>query len=213
MEVVNISANSRAQFGTTGAKSVRKEGAIPCVMYGGGENVHFSVTPKSVKSLIYTSDFKLAGIDINGGTHKCFIKAIQVHPMTDEIIHIDFMKLIDGATVKLEVPIKCVGDAPGEKIGGKLQLKLRRVKIKTLAEKIVDKMEVDVSKLELGDSVRVRDIIELEGIEILNADGIPVASVETPRALRSAEAEEEEEDGAAVAEGDGEGEGEAPAAE
>ena len=173
-------------MGKKATKAVRKEGMIPCVLYGMNEANHFAVKPNDVKKLVYTPDFKLADVNIDGASTKCFIKDIQFHPVTDEIVHIDFLKLIDGHPIKLDVPIRFVGTSAGVKTGGKLQPNLRKVKLKTTPDKIMDKVEVDISHLNLGDSVRVKDIPEMEGVEIMTPAGTPLASVIVPRALRSA---------------------------
>ncbi len=193
MEIIKLEGQKRESAGTTGANKIRKSGQIPCVIYGGGDNVFCSLKPKDVKSLIYTADFKLAEVEVDGATHKCILKDLQVHPVTDNIMHIDFLRLVDGHPVKLEVPVKCVGASPGVKVGGKLLQKMRKIKIKTVPEKMVDQLTVDISSLELGDSVRVRDVEIPEGIEIMNPMANPIASVEIPRALRSAKTAEAKE--------------------
>ncbi len=205
MQTVTVNGVARTDTGKKATKAVRKEGMIPCVLYGMDKANHFTVKPNDVKKLVYTPDFKLAEINIDGNSEKCFVKDIQFHPVTDEIVHIDFLKLIDGHQVKLEVPVRFVGVSPGVKTGGKLQPNVRRVKLKTTPDKIMDKVEVDISHLNLGDAVRVRDIEEMEGVEIMMPEGMPLASVVVPRALKSAEAKEEAGDAAATEEAGEEG--------
>jgi large subunit ribosomal protein L25 len=207
MEYVTIKGDAREKLGKKWARAARREGAIPCVLYGGDEVIHFTTTHAQVKALVYTPAFKVAKLEINGQTIDCILKDIQFHPVTDAIMHIDFLRLVEGRTVKLQVPVRFIGASPGVKLGGKLQQKVRRIKIKTTPEYMVDALELDVSKLEMGHSIRVRDIKALEGIEIMQAPGTPVATVEIPRSMRSAEA------GAAAAAGgveeeEGEEEGE-----
>ena len=194
MQTVAIKGEARTDLGKKFTKSVRNEGMIPCVLYGKDEVAHFSTTLKDIKSIVYTPDFKVAEIELAGKTYRCILKDVQYHPVTDEILHIDFLKLIDGHPVKVEVPVKFTGTSPGVKSGGKLIQQVRRIKIKTVPEKIVDELTLDISSLELGQSIRVRDIQAIEGIEIMNSPGIPVALVEIPRALRSAAAAKEKED-------------------
>lgn len=189
MEVVAISGQLRTALGKAAAKAVRKEERIPCVIYGGGEAIHFTVAEKDVRDLIYTPDFKVADVTVSGKSYRCFVKDVQWHPVTDKITHLDFLRLIDGAPVKVEIPLRFKGVSPGVKNGGKLLQKLRRVKIKTTPEHLINEMCIDISQLELGQSIRVRDIDSAhENIEVLNSPGVPVASVEVPRALRSATA-------------------------
>lgn len=213
MNLVAFTASERSGKGKTSSKAVRKEGKIPCILYGGGVNVSFSTTHKDIKNLIYTPDFKLAEITIDGAVHKCILKDVQFHPVTESVLHADFLKLEDGHPVQLEVPVRFKGVSPGVKTGGKLQQTLRRVKIKTTPDKIVDQLLVDISELELGMSARVRDLEVPEGIEVMNSMGIPVVSVEVPRALRSAEDEEAAEGGEEGTEGGGDAEGEGGAEE
>ncbi|TXB62475.1 50S ribosomal protein L25 [Phaeodactylibacter luteus] len=189
METIALTGQARTDLGKKATNTLRKEGHIPCVAYGGGDAVHFSVQPKDVKHLIYTPDFKLAEVSIDGKSFKAFVKDLQFHPVTDEILHIDFLRLIEGTPVKVDVPIRFKGTSPGVKAGGKLVQRLRRIRIKTKPEHMVGDIQVDISKLQLNESIRIRDIDQkLETVEIMNSPGVPVASIETPRALRSAAA-------------------------
>lgn len=188
MESIAITGNPRNGLGKKFSKLARREGNIPCVIYANGkDNVHFSTKPKNFKSLVYTPDFKLADISVDGTTYKCIVKDIQFHPVTDEIMHVDFLQLVDGNSMKVEIPVRFKGVAPGTKSGGKLMQKLRKVKVKTKPEFLTDALYIDINQLELGQSVKVRDIELKEGMELETSAGIPVASVEVPRALRSAQ--------------------------
>ena len=192
METVSISGNVRTEYGKRATRAVRKESKIPCVLYGGDQPVHFSTTLKDVKSIVYTPDFKLVELDIEGEKYRSILKEIQFHPISDEIVHMDFLKLTDGKPVKVEVPVRFKGTSPGVKVGGKLLQLVRKVKIKTIPEKLIDQLVLDISELDLGQAIRVRDIEAIEGIEVMNSPGIPVATVEIPRALRSAQAAEKD---------------------
>ena len=190
MEIVKIEAQARENFGKKYTKVVRKEGKVPAIIYGGENTTAISVTPKSVKPLVYTPDFKLAEIEVNGETHKCILKDIDFHPLTDEIVHIDFLRMIPETPIKVEIPVGFTGKSPGVKEGGKLIAQMRKVKVKTTPEALVDKLFVDISELELGGSVRVRDIDFPAGMEVMTTPATPVAGVEVPRALKSAAAAE-----------------------
>lgn len=209
MEVIKISAESRENVKNSGSVA-RKAGKVPGVLYGGGENHTFVTNKRDLKPLIYTPDFKLAELEVGGKTHKAIIKDLQFHPVTDELMHVDLLKLVDGHTVKLEVPVKFTGTSPGVKSGGKLIQQMRRIKIKTTPENIVDHLELDISELELGSAIRVRDIKLAEGVEIMNNGATPVATVEIPRVLKSAATAEAKE---ARKEGGAEGEAEAETTE
>ncbi|OAV43944.1 50S ribosomal protein L25 [Lewinella sp. 4G2] len=186
MESVQVSGEIRTSLGKTGAKSIRREGLVPAVLYGAGDPVHFTVKALDLRSLIYTPDFKLAELTVDGTTHKAIIKAHQFHPVTDALTHVDFLALQDGHPIKVQVPVRFEGVSPGVRGGGKLQVAVRRVKIKTTPENLIDHVVLNISKLELGEAIRVRDIADIEGVEIQNPSGQPIASVEVPRALRSA---------------------------
>jgi len=192
MQVVNISAQKREPNGKKGTKAVRAAGLVPGVIYGGEGVTPISFTAKAVKGLVYTPDFKVAEIEVDGAKEKCILKDIDFHPVTDEIVHIDFLRLIDGTPIKVELPVKFTGASPGVKQGGKLIQQIRRIKVKTLPSALVDHLLVDVSHLDLGDSCRVREIQPIEGVEVMVDGATPVGLVEIPRALRSASAQEEE---------------------
>jgi len=192
MQTITIEGIVRKDLGKKATKALRKNQQVPCELYGGEENIHFAATPKSLKGLIYTPDFHTATIDIDGKQHVAIIKDIQFHPVTDAVLHVDFQELIPGRMVQTEVPLRTVGVPEGVQTGGKLMMKVRRLKVKTTPENLIDKVEIDVSGLELGQSFKVRDIKDL-GMQIMNPSGIPIASVEIPRVLRSADALEEGE--------------------
>lgn len=188
METVSIKAEVRTDLGKKATKQLRADGKIPCVLYGKDEVLHFTIIFKDIKPLVYTPDFKLTEIELDGKKYRCILKDLQWHPVNDSILHVDFLKLIDNHPIKLELPVKFVGSSPGVKIGGKLLQKLRRIKVKTLPEHMVSELELDISSLDLGQSIRVRDIKVNENIEIMLQPGTPVASIEIPRSLRSATA-------------------------
>ncbi|MCB0629745.1 MAG: 50S ribosomal protein L25 [Saprospiraceae bacterium] len=188
MKIVALEGQGRENMSKSAVKALRKEGSVPAVMYGGEKVIHFSVSAKEVRPLIFTADFKIAELNIDGKVYRCILKDKQFHPLTDDLQHLDFLQLSDGATVKIEVPIRFTGAAPGVKVGGKLQQNMRTVKIKTTPDHLIDEMYADVSHLELGQSIRVRDIKQVDGVEIMNSLSIPIATIEIPRALRSATA-------------------------
>lgn len=196
MLTLQIKGEVRTETGKRAAKAARREGLVPCELYGAKDNIHFVVSPKSLKDLVYTPDFHVAELEIAGEKHRCIMKDIQFHPVSEDILHVDFLKLEEGRKVKVEVPVRFSGMAPGVKAGGKLNQKVHRVSIKTTPENLIEDVTLDISKLRLGQSIRVRDIKVGSEIEVLNHPSIPLASVAIPRALKSAGAgmdEEEEE--------------------
>lgn len=207
MESIALSGTSRKDVGTKSAKELRRSERVPCVLYGGKENTHFDVRELDVRNIVFTGEFRTVDIDIEGSKHKAILKDVQFHPVTDRIQHIDFQELVDGRKIVCEIPIRLTGFATGVQAGGKLEQTLRSITIKALPKDLVDHLEVDVTALELGKSIKIREI-DTKGLEIMNSDSVPVASVVVPRALRSAQSEQVDDAGADVAEGEA-GEGEA----
>lgn len=187
---LEIQGTKRSEFGKKGSKTDRKNGNVPAVLYGGDDVIHFTVTPASVKHLIYTPDFKIADLMIDGTHYRAILKQTQFHPVTDELLHIDFLRLIEKKPIKVEVPLRFKGVSPGVKVGGKLIQQIRKIKIKTTPEFLVDELKADISKLDLGQALRVREVIVPNGVEIINNSATPVALVEIPRALKAAAAAE-----------------------
>jgi large subunit ribosomal protein L25 len=192
MNVIGLAATKRSVTHGSSVKGVRKDKRVPGVLYGLEENVHFSVDARELRKLIYTPHFSLIDLECEGKTTRCIIKDYQAHPVSDEIQHIDMLALKEGRKVKVEIPVRFVGVSPGVKAGGKVISKLRKVKIKTTPENLVSEFTVDISHLTLGQSVRVKDMIVGEDVEVLNPGPIPMATVEVPRALKSAASKEEE---------------------
>lgn len=186
MEVVAINGKLRTEIGKKETKAERREGNIPAVIYGGDKNVHFSTVLNDVRPIVYTPDFKVAEITVDGESYRCILKEVQYHPVTEAIQHMDFLRLVDNTPIKVQVPVRFKGTSPGVKEGGKLLQSVRRIKIKTTPEYLVDELILDISELKLGQAIRVRDIETNDNIEIMSAGGTPVAVVEIPRALRSA---------------------------
>lgn len=188
MEIIAINGQPRTDLGKKGTKAVRNGELIPCVLYGAGVSEHFSTEVSSVRHLIYTPDFKVAEITVGGKKHRCIVKAVQYHPVSEKIMHIDFLSLVPGHPVKVEVPLRFTGSSIGVKGGGKLLQNMRRVKIKTMPEDLISELNLDITNLDMGQSVRVRDIKAPQNVEILTSPSTPVATIEIPRALRSAAA-------------------------
>ena len=189
MESIAIAGTPRVALGKKGSKATKNDGLVPCVIYGGTETIHFATSPKEVRHLVYTPDFKTAKITIGGKTVECIVKSMQFHPVSEVLMHMDFLELVPGKQVKVGIPVRFKGVSPGVKAGGKLLQMVRRVEIKTTPDRLVDELILDISGLDLGQSIRVRDITVGEGVEIINSPSIPVAIIEIPRALRSAETE------------------------
>ena len=186
MEIIALQGHRKESSGKEEVKKIRRNDQIPAVIYksGGGEALQFSLNTPDIRHLIYTPKFKLAEITINGTTHKCIVKDIQFHPVTDAVMHLDFLELVPGVKFKATVPLRFAGTAPGVKAGGKFIPRLRQINILTTPEKVVDEVSADISTMELGSTIRVRDITPIDGVEITNTAAVPVASIEIPRAFK-----------------------------
>lgn len=206
MKIVAVEGQARSELGKKATKAVRNAGLIPCVLYGGDEAIHFTTTETEVKDIIFTPDFHAAEISINGEKHRCILKDIQWHPVTEQILHIDFLKMTTGVPIKVELPVRFTGTSPGVKNGGRLIKNIRKVKVKALPENLVDQLLLDISSMEMGDAIRIRDLQQIKDLEILDPPSRTVATVQVPRALKTTTVAEEEagipegEEGAETAE-------------
>lgn len=205
MNTFQLSGEPRQDTGKKATKALRTEGLIPCVAYGRNAAEHFTVNPADVRKLVFTPNFNVVELTVGGTVHRAILKDVQYHPTTDAIEHLDFLLMEEGHALKAELPLRTRGTATGVKNGGRLIQSVRTIKVKALPSKLVDELSVDVSSLELGEAIRVRDIDVADGVQILSNGAVPVAMVEIPRALRSATT-------AAAKEGE-EGEGEEAEAE
>lgn len=190
MQSVVIEGQPREGLGRKASVLLRREGNIPCVVYAGAENLHFYAPVSAFRHLIYTPEFKVAEIHVGGKKLRAIVKELQFHPVSDALLHVDFLELVPNQPLIAEVPLRIVGNSTGVKKGGKLVQKVRKLKIKTVPENLVDAIEMDITELDLGKSMRVRDLNAIEGIEFMNNGSIPVVTIEITRSLRSAAAEE-----------------------
>ena len=190
MKTVEIIGFKRANLGKKESKDLRAEGNVPCVMYGGKEQVPFYSPMILFRDLVYTPDAHMVDLNIEGTVYKCILQDIQFHPVSDYILHADFLQLFENKQVKMDIPVKFEGTAPGIIAGGKMITKLRKITVKALPKDMPDYISVDISKLGLGKSVKVGEITP-ENYEILNSPLNSIATVEIPRALRGKTGTEE----------------------
>lgn len=187
MNVISIEAQKRSELGQKATKELRRAGQVPCVVYGGEEVLHFSAPQLTFRPIVYTPDFNVVEATIDGKVVKCVLKDLQFHPVTDSLMHLDFMELVDDKKVIVDLPLKFEGLAEGVKAGGKLLAQIRKLRVKAFPKDLKQVLPVNVSKLQLGKSIKVREL-NYEGLEIMNAAGSPVVSIEIPRSLRSKKA-------------------------
>ncbi|MET1056314.1 MAG: 50S ribosomal protein L25/general stress protein Ctc, partial [Pedobacter sp.] len=180
------SGSPRENVGKRDAKELRYEGKVPAVLYGGKEQAHFAVVITDLKEAIYTPEANFLEIDINGTKTKAIIKELQFHPLTDVLMHVDFLQLFDDKEIVMEIPIKLAGTSPGVKMGGKLVQKLRKLRVKSLPKDMPQVVEVSISKLEVGNLFRVRDLAKGE-YTVTNTAEDTIVSVGMSRALKQAE--------------------------
>jgi large subunit ribosomal protein L25 len=188
MKSIAISGSPRENVGKRDAKGLRYQGLVPAVLYGGATQTHFAVSAADLRAVVYTPVVHFIEIEVAGVKSKAIIKDMQFHPLTEQLIHIDFLLLDEKKPVTIEIPVKLTGTSPGVKVGGKLVQKLRKLRVKALPKDHLDNIEVSIEELEVGKSVKVSEI-SLPNLTITNAQEDTIVSVTTSRALRQAEQE------------------------
>ena len=186
MKVVKLIGEVREGKGKSAAKKLRDAGLVPCNLYGGNEQVHFSAYLADFKNLVYTPNTHLVDLQLGSKNVTAVLQEVQFHPVSDAIIHVDFLEVLPNKPVIIDVPVKITGNSAGVRAGGKLNLRMRKVSIKGLASNLPDFVEVNIEPLEIGQSVRVRDL-KTTGFEILNDAANTVVSVDITRAAKAEE--------------------------
>ncbi len=187
MKTITIEGQLRTEFGKSATRQFRSQELVPGVIYGGAEEVNFTAPAKAFKSLVYTPNFQLAEVQVNGKAYRCILKDLQFDKITDELIHVDLLELVEDKKVVATIPLSYVGTAAGVKAGGRLVTKMKALKVRTYPRDLKEKIEVNVEHMQVGDNIRVEDV-KTENYEVLNSPRIPIASVVTTRALRQEEA-------------------------
>lgn len=184
MKKAEIVGYNRANLGRTASQELRGQGMVPCVLYGGTEQVSFYVPQYLFRPLLFTPDVYEVTINIEGKIYTGILQDSQYHPTTDSIIHADFLEITPDKIIKVAVPVKLHGPSEGQKKGGKLVQKMQKIRVQGPAKNIPDYINIDIKDLDLGKSVKVGTIAEIEGVKILEAASNPVAFISIPRALR-----------------------------
>ncbi len=206
MKTVSLSGSLRENVGKKDAKKLRNEGKVPCVIYGGKEQKHFFLDQKDFKKIVFTPEVFIIKIELGNESIETILQDIQYHPVTDIVLHADFLQLTPGKLVTLAVPVQLEGTAPGVIKGGRLQLKLRKMRVRGLVEDMPEHIVLDISKLDITNSIKVKDIPG-EKLQFLDPASAVVVVVKAARGIS-----EEEEAELAAAEEEATGEGEAEAA-
>ncbi len=203
METIEIIGYKRANLGKKNSNKLREEGNVPCVVYGGDEQIHFHAPMILFRELVYTPGANFVKLNIEGIEKDVILQDIQFHPVSEVILHADFLELQDNKKVKMDIPVKIIGDSPGVQQGGKILIRIRKLSVMAYPKNMPEFVEVDISELQLGKSIKVEDILK-EQYEILNSPLVSIVSVNIPRVKIEIEEDEEEgEEGEEGAEGEG----------
>jgi large subunit ribosomal protein L25 len=187
MKTITIEGQLRTEIGKKATRQLRSQGLVPGVIYGGTQEVSFSAPVLAFKPIVYTPDFLLVEIKVDGKSYKCIMKDLQFDKVSDNLSHVDFLELVEGRPVIATIPVKFTGASQGVKDGGRLITKVKSLKIKSLPQHLKENIEVDITNLELNGNIRVEDVNE-PNYEILNSPRIPIASVVMTRQLKQEEA-------------------------
>ena len=194
MKSIALKGNKRTDRGSSDAKSLRKEDKIPAVLYGGKDNTHFMIDEIPFGKIIHSPNVYFVDLNIDGTTVRSIIKEVQYHPVTDKVLHVDFLEIVAGKSVTVMLPIKIIGSSKGVISGGKLRTVTRKLKVRGLAEALPESITVDITPLRIGQSIKVGEI-KVSGLTLLDAANAVVVAVKMSRAaVAGANVEEEEEE-------------------
>ncbi|MBX2900013.1 MAG: 50S ribosomal protein L25/general stress protein Ctc [Cyclobacteriaceae bacterium] len=186
MKTIEIIGYRRANLGKNDAQKIRHEGNVPCVLYGGNEQVHFYAPVILFRDLIYTNEAHFVHLNIEGEECQAIMQEVQFHPVSEIILHVDFLRISEDRKIKMDIPARLVGQAPGVAKGGALVRKRASLKVYAFAKDMPDHIDVDCSTLDFHHSVKVGDL-KFEGLEFLDPKQASIAVVEVPRAAKLAE--------------------------
>jgi len=185
MKKIEIKAKLRTELGKKATKELRKQGMVPCNLYGGEKNINFYAHENEFTKIIYTPEVFEIELDIDGDKHRAIIQELQFHPVKDNVTHIDFLEVSDDKPVKNELPVKLEGVAVGVTQGGRMVLNLRRLKVRGLVKDMPEFLTINVEHLAIGKGVKVGEL-QFENLELLNAPNAVVCAVKMTRSARSA---------------------------
>ena len=192
MKTIGIKGSLRTELGKKSSQKTRKEGNVPCVIYGKEQNIHFHAHENSFKKLVYTPDAHIVRLDLEGKEYRIVMQDIQFHPVTDKVTHIDFIEVVDDKPIIIALPIQITGDSVGVKAGGKLRIKRRHPTVRGLASDIPESLPIDITNLKVNHSIRVGDL-KYDKIELIDPRIATVLSVATSRVVSKEEGEAEAE--------------------
>jgi large subunit ribosomal protein L25 len=187
MKTITIEGQLRTEHGKQATRQLRSEEKVPGVIYGGAQEINFTAPATAFKALVYTPEFQLAEVNVDGKTYRCILKDLQFDKVTEQLLHIDLLELVEDKKVVATLPLKLSGTPAGVKEGGKLITKMKSLKVKTYPRFLKENIEVDISGLQLNANIRVEDVVA-ENYEIMNSPRIPIASIVMTRQLKQEEA-------------------------
>ena len=185
MKSITIKGSERESVGKVATKAIRNAGAVPCVIYGGKQVVHFSAEEKAFKTLVYTPNAHTVEIDLGGKKFNAILQEIQVHPVSDQILHIDFYQITDDKEITMEIPVRVIGTSPGVLLGGVLRLNKRKLKVKAFPKNLPDFLDADITPLEMGNKLYVTGLPQ-ENYKIMHPENTVVCQVRISRAAMKA---------------------------
>ena len=190
MKSVSISGSLRENVGKKDAKAQRRNGMIPCVLYGGEKQYEFVVPEGQFRNLIYTPEVKYAIINIDGKEIPAVLQASQFHPITDKLLHVDFLEVVDGKPITIGLPIRISGTSPGVLRGGRLVKKVRKLKVRGLLNDIPEFIPVDISGLDIDNSIKINEL-KLDNLTFVENPNAVVVAVLSTRNVEAAPTEDE----------------------
>lgn len=211
MKEINVSGKKRQDLGKKASKQLRKEGYVPCNIYGAAqadgkpEALAFAAPMSELRKVVYTPHIYVINLNIDGESHTAILKELQFHPVTDALLHVDFYAVNDQKPITIGIPVKLVGLAQGVRDGGRLNLSVRKVNVTAPYQRIPEHLDIDVTNLKIGKSIKVGQLI-FEGLEMATSKDVVVCSIKMTRAATMSTDTETAEEGEAAAEGEGEGE-------
>ncbi|MCT4588435.1 MAG: 50S ribosomal protein L25/general stress protein Ctc [Carboxylicivirga sp.] len=185
MQTIEIKGTVRTELGKKSTKSLRSEGKVPCVIYGGETNIHFTASEAEFRKIIYTPNVYIVNVNVDGTVYPTILQDTQFHPVKEQLLHADFLLVKEEKPVVIEIPVKLDGFAEGVRAGGKLQLEKRKLKVKALAKDLPDTLDINIDNLGLGKTMQVGQL-SFENLELLNAKNAVVVAVRLTRAARAA---------------------------
>ncbi len=191
MKTIEINGSARQELGKKSSKAIRKNGNVPCVIYGKEENIHFFAPEASFKGLIYTAEAHFVTLNLEGKQYTLVLKEAQYHPVSDQLLHADFVQVFEDKPVIMSIPIKVFGDSAAIKAGAKLHIKKRYLKVKALSKDLPEHISIDITDLKINHSIRVGDM-NAPDLEFLDIKSVAIVTVAASRVSKSESVEETE---------------------